>query len=71
MMMLIFLRNLLNIKDDKHLETAESNITHIKLLDIDRLAENSDFDVEYLKQLHHYIFLIYTSGQENSELFLW
>ena len=41
------LRNLLNIKDDKQLETAESNITYVKLLDIDRLAENSDFDVEY------------------------
>lgn len=50
------LRNLLDIKDDKQLETAESNITYIKLLDIDRLAENSDFDVEYLKHLHHYIF---------------
>lgn len=50
------LRNLLNIKDEKQLETSESNITYVKLLDIDRLAENSDFDVEYLKQLHHYIF---------------
>ena len=50
------LQNLLNIKDDKQLETAESNITYVKLLDIDRLAENSDFDVEYLKLLHHYIF---------------
>lgn len=50
------LKNLLNIKNDKQLETAESNITYVKLLDIDRLAEKSDFDVDYLKQLHNYIF---------------
>lgn len=50
------LQNLLNIKDDKQLETAESNITYVKLLDIDRLAEKADFSVEYLKELHHYIF---------------
>lgn len=50
------LQNLLNIKDDIQLETAESNITYVKLLDIDRLVEKADFDIEYLKQLHHYIF---------------
>lgn len=50
------LRNLLNIKDDEQLETAESNITYVKLLDIDRLIDTADFGAEYLKKLHHYIF---------------
>lgn len=30
------LKNLLNIKDEQQLEEAESNITYIKLFDIDR-----------------------------------
>ena len=50
------LRNLLNIKDEKQLETAESNITYVKLLDIDKLAENCTFGAEHLKSLHRYIF---------------
>lgn len=50
------LKNLLNIKDEKQLEEAESNITYVKLLDIDKLAENSDFSVDYIKTLHKYIF---------------
>lgn len=50
------LKNSLNIKDEQQLEEAESNITYIKLLDIDRLAENCIFDVYYLKCLHRYIF---------------
>lgn len=50
------LKNLLNIKDEKRLEEAESNITYVKLLDIDRLAETGNFDLPYLKRLHKYIF---------------
>lgn len=50
------LKNLLKIKDEKLLEEAESNITYVKLLDIDRLSENCKFDVDYLKLLHKYIF---------------
>jgi len=50
------LKNLLNIKDEKLLEEAESNITYVKLLDIDVLSENSKFDSDYLKTLHQYIF---------------
>ena len=50
------LRNLLNIKNEKQLEVAESNITYVKLLDIDKLAENCMFDAEHLKLLHRYIF---------------
>ncbi|MBE7062998.1 MAG: hypothetical protein E7390_04305 [Ruminococcaceae bacterium] len=50
------LKNLLNIRDEKLLDEAESNITYIKLLDIDRLSENCSFDIAYLKSLHKYIF---------------
>ena len=50
------LKNLLNIKDAKLLEEAESNITYIKLLDVDKLIENSDFSIDYIKHLHKYIF---------------
>ncbi|MCH5185652.1 MAG: Fic family protein [Oscillospiraceae bacterium] len=50
------LRNLLNIKDEKQLETAESNITYVKLFDIDKFAESCTFDTEHLKFLHRYIF---------------
>lgn len=50
------LKNLLNIKDEQQLEEAESNITYVKLLDIDKLTENSDFSADYIKTLHKYIF---------------
>ncbi|MEE0858135.1 MAG: Fic family protein [Acutalibacteraceae bacterium] len=50
------LKNLLNIKDEKALETAESNITFIKLLDVDKLAENCVFNADHLKKIHKYIF---------------
>lgn len=59
------LKNLLNIKDEKALETAESNITFIKLLDVDKLAENCVFNADHLKKIHKYIFEIYMSGLEN------
>lgn len=44
------LRNLLNIKDEKLLLEAESNITHIKLLDIDDKIKTEKFDYDKLKQ---------------------
>lgn len=42
--------NLLNIKDEKLLLEAESNITHIKLLDIDDKIKTEKFDYDKLKQ---------------------
>ena len=50
------LKNLLDIKDEMELEKAESNITYIKLLDIDKLADNCSFDTRHLRLLHKYIF---------------
>lgn len=50
------LKNKLNIHDADLLERAESDITYIKLLDIDKLAAEARFDLDYLKQLHKYIF---------------
>lgn len=50
------LKNLLNIKDEQKLEKAESDITYIKLLDVDRLSDNCIFDTEHLRKLHKYIF---------------
>lgn len=47
---------MLNIKDEKQLEAAESNIAYIKLLDIDKLAENCVFNSEHIKTIHNYIF---------------
>ena len=49
------LRNLLNIKDEKLLLEAESNITYIKLLDIDDKI-NPKIDYDRLKAIHSYIF---------------
>lgn len=50
------LRNLLNIRDDKRLEEAESNITYLKLLDIDKNFQSATFDYQRLKDIHKYIF---------------
>ena len=50
------LKNLLNIKDEKILEEAESNITYIKLLDIDDKINSDNFDYDRIKQIHKYIF---------------
>ena len=46
------LRNLLNIKDEKLLLEAESNITYIKLLDIDDKIKSEKFDYDRLKAIH-------------------
>lgn len=50
------LRNLLNIRDDKRLEEAESNITYLRLLDIDKNFQSAAFDYQRLKDIHKYIF---------------
>lgn len=50
------LRNLLNIKDEKLLEEAESNITYVKLLDIDDKICGDVFDYQRIKDIHAYIF---------------
>jgi len=50
------LKNLLNIKDEKLLEIAESDITYIKLLDIDNYITDNQFDYGRLKKIHKIIF---------------
>ena len=50
------LRNLLNIKDEKLLDEAESNITYVKLLDIDDKICGDVFDYQRIKDIHAYIF---------------
>jgi cell filamentation protein len=50
------LKNLLNIKDEELLEKAESDITYIRLLDIDDKIKGSKFDYDRLKAIHKYIF---------------
>lgn len=62
------LKNLLNIKDEKLLSEAESNITYIKLLDIDEKITSETFDYQRLKDIHAYIFgdIYEWAGQERS-----
>lgn len=50
------LKNLLNIKDENLLEIAESDITYIKLLDLDNYFIDDPFDYERLKKIHKIIF---------------
>lgn len=50
------LKNLLNIKDEKILEKAESDITYLKLLDVDDKINGNVFTFERLMQIHKYIF---------------
>lgn len=50
------LKNLLNIKDEKLLEIAESDITYIKLLDIDNYFTCDKFDYMRIKKIHKIIF---------------
>lgn len=49
------LRNKLNIRDEKLLGRAESDITYIKFANIEEVADGT-FDVAFLKKLHKYIF---------------
>ena len=49
------LRNKLNIRDEKQLDRAESDITYIKFANVEELAVGV-FDVAFLKELHTYIF---------------
>ena len=50
------LKNLLNIKDIKALDEAESGITYIKLLDIDRAIDSLYFDLQRIYDIHKHIF---------------
>lgn len=50
------LRNLLDIKNEKLLEEAESSITYVKLLDIDDKICGDVFDYQRIKEIHAYIF---------------
>lgn len=50
------LKNLLGIKNEELLKEAESNITYIKLLDIDEKINSDVFDYQRLKDIHKYIF---------------
>lgn len=63
------LRNLLNIKDEKLLEEAESNITYVKLLDIDDKICGDAFDYQRIKDIHTYIFgdLYEWAGKERGD----
>ena len=50
------LKNLLNIKEEKLLEIAESDITYIKLLDLDNYFIGDLFDYRRLRKIHKIIF---------------
>jgi cell filamentation protein len=50
------LKNKLNIKDAKKLEKAESDITYVRLADIDRAVSSDAFDYDRLLAVHKYIF---------------
>lgn len=50
------LKNRLGIKDEAELNKAESDITCIRLLDIDTKITGSKFDYHRLKAIHNYIF---------------
>ncbi len=50
------LKNKLNIRNADDLEKAESNITYVKFIDVDRDMESQRFDFNHLKAIHKYIF---------------
>ncbi|MCL2153760.1 MAG: hypothetical protein FWH57_12580, partial [Oscillospiraceae bacterium] len=50
------LKNKLNIKNPKVLEKAESDITYVKLFDIDLAFSSDVFDYARLLAIHKYIF---------------
>ena len=50
------LKNKLNINDSKALEKAESDITYVKLFDIDLAFSSDVFDYARLLAIHKYIF---------------
>lgn len=49
------LKNKLGIKDYEELRKAESDISFVKLLTVDRDVECSKFDLDYIKNIHKYI----------------
>lgn len=49
------LKNKLEIKDYEELRKAESDISFVKLLTVDRDVDCSKFDLDYVKNIHKYI----------------
>lgn len=49
------LKNKLGIKDYEELRKAESDISFVKLLTVDRDVDCSKFDLDYIKNIHKYI----------------
>ncbi len=49
------LKNKLGIKDYEELRKAESDISFVKLLTVDRDVDCSKFDLDYVKNIHKYI----------------
>ena len=56
------LQNRLGITDKSLLEKAESDITYLKLLDIDAWLENKTLTYETFLAVHNYILVICTNG---------
>lgn len=50
------LRNKLNIMDEKELETVEADFLLYRILELENLNIGEKIDVEYLKQIHFYLF---------------
>ena len=50
------LKNKLGIKDAQQLKEVEGNISFTKLLTVDRDVDSSKFDINYIKNIHKYIF---------------
>lgn len=50
------LKNKFDIKSQETLYKVESDITFLKILDVDRAVKNEKFDFKHLKEIHKYIF---------------
>lgn len=50
------LKNKLGIKNNKDLRKAETDIVFSKLLTVDRDVDSSKFDINYIKNIHKYLF---------------
>lgn len=50
------LKNKLGIRDAQQLKEAEGSISFAKLLTVDRDVDSSKFDINYIKNIHKYIF---------------
>ena len=47
--------NKLGIKNEDELKKAESDLSFVKLLDVDRIVKCHKFDLDYLKSIHKYV----------------